>query len=167
MALSSQAFKTGTKLSWQFRQIIKKKIIIKQMFLLSNALNNCWKLSFESVANFGSNLRCQLWVIDQILQRVATAEFIQQPRQVADYSWRVRGVDIAWNAPNLYQRHVPIGIGPVCCADLRRETSQQITLLSPKSINNMMKLPIDQVTTMLWCLCILYHQAVTAGLQSA
>lgn len=87
---------------------------------------------FNSVLNFCSNLRSQLWVIDQILQWVATAEFIQQPRQVADYSRRVRGVNIAWNAPNLYQRHVPIGIGPVCCADLQRETSQQITLLSPQ-----------------------------------
>lgn len=30
-----------------------------------------------------------------------------------------------------------------------------------------MKLPIDQINTMFWCVCILYHQVVTAGLQSA
>lgn len=111
--------------------------------LLVKALNKYWKvkLSLER-----SDLRSKLWVIDQILQRVATAEFIQQPGQVADYSRWVRGVDVAWNAPNLYQRHVPIGIGPICCADLQRETSQQITLLSHQSISNTMKPPIDQIT---------------------
>lgn len=29
-----------------------------------------------------------------------------------------------------------------------------------------MKLPIDHINTMFWCLCILYHQVVTASLQS-
>lgn len=73
---------------------------------------------------FGNNLRCQLWIIDQVLERVAAAEFVQQTGQVADYSRWVRGVDIARDIPNLYQRHVPIGIGPVGCADLQRETYQ-------------------------------------------
>lgn len=129
--------------------------------------HNSWKvkLSFGTEIknnNFGSNLRRQLWVIDQVLQWVAAAEFIQQAGQVADYSWRVRGVDKAWDVPNLYQRHVPIGIGPIGCAHLQRETPPPVTLPPPRSINNTRK-----VAYVLWYLCFLYHQAVATGLQSA
>lgn len=115
---------------------------------------------------FGSNLRCQLGAIDQVLQWVAAAEFIQQPRQVADYSCWVRGVNIPWDVPNLHQRHVPIGIGPIGCADLRGEMSRPCHF-PPAHVNKEHDEDIDPIKNMLWCLCILYHQAVTAGLQGA
>lgn len=78
----------------------------------------------EGLYLFWHNLRSQLWVIDQVLQRVAAAEFIQQTGQVADYCWRVGGVDVARDVPNLYQGHVPISIEPMGGADLHTETFQ-------------------------------------------
>lgn len=72
------------------------------------------------------NSRGELRIIDQVLQWVAATEFIQQPRQVADYCRGVWGVNISWHIPNLDQGHVPVGIGPVSRADLRKETHWQI-----------------------------------------
>lgn len=62
--------------------------------------------------------RCQLRVVDQVLQRVTTAELIQQTREVADDRRRVWGVDVARNIPNLNQRRVAIGIRSIGCGDL-------------------------------------------------
>lgn len=122
----------------------------------------------HSVGNRGiyfvSDLRCQLWVIDQVLQRVAAAEFIQQTGKVADYRWRVRGVDETRDVPNLYQRDVPIGVGPVDWTDLHREIPQPCPCVFFNEWNTSRK-DIDDDKAML--LVFLYHQAVATGLQSA
>lgn len=67
---------------------------------------------------FWSNLRGQLWVIYEVLQRVAAAEFVQQTGQVADYGRWVGGVDVARDVPDLNQRHVPVSVEPMGRADL-------------------------------------------------
>lgn len=63
--------------------------------------------------------RGQLRVVDQVLQRVTAAELVQQAGQVTDDGGRIRCVDIPWYVPNLHQRKVPVGIGPLSCGDLQ------------------------------------------------
>lgn len=76
-----------------------------------------------------SHIRSQLGAVDQVLQRVAAAEFVYQTGQVADEGRRVRGVYISWHIPDLNQRHVPIGVGPIGRADLRQKKHLSSALL--------------------------------------
>lgn len=55
----------------------------------------------------------------------------------------------------------------LCWPAERNTSAVSLFAFSPKSINNTIKLPIDYIKALLLCLCILYHQAVTTGLQSA
>lgn len=100
---------------------------------------------------FCLNLRSQLWVIDEVLQWVAAAEFIQQTGQVADYGRWIGGVDVARDVPNLNQRHVPISVEPMGRADLHTETFQLVSITQQERVGS----------------GVVYHQAGAAGLQGA
>lgn len=65
--------------------------------------------------------RCQLAVVEQVFQRITTAEFIHQTWQVTDDSWRVWGVNVAWYIPHLHHRDVPISIQTLRCRNLNTE----------------------------------------------
>lgn len=86
-----------------------------------NAVSKCIT---KTVRLFGKHkcLRCQLRVVHQVLQWIAAAEFIQQSRQIADDSRRVRCVNVPWYIPNLHQWKVPICIGPLSCGHLQTHT---------------------------------------------
>lgn len=64
------------------------------------------------------DLRCQLAVVEQVLQRITTAEFKQQTWQVADDSWRVRGVNVARYVPHLNHGDVSVSIVALRCRNL-------------------------------------------------
>lgn len=81
------------------------------------------------------DLRGQLGVVDQVLQRVTATELVQQTRQVADDGGGVRGVDVAGNVANLNQGQVPVGVGSLSRGDLRRTTPVCVT--SPGTIEGL------------------------------
>ena len=67
------------------------------------------------------DLRCQLSVVDEVLQWVAAAELVQQSGQVADECGGVGGVDEARHVADLDHRHVAIGVHTWSSGDLWAE----------------------------------------------
>lgn len=58
-----------------------------------NAISECFTRTVRVVGK-EKHLRCQLCVVHQVLQWIAATELIEQSRQVADDSRRVRRVDV-------------------------------------------------------------------------
>lgn len=94
--------------------------ISKWLIILINAAQSCSGRS--RLLRQETDSRCQLAVVEQVLQRITTAEFIHQTWQVADNSWRVWGVNVTWYITHLYHGDVPIGIKALRCRNLIRET---------------------------------------------
>lgn len=74
----------------------------------------------KTLSDSVKNSRRELSIVDQVLERIATAEFVQQPRQVANNGRWIWGVDVARYVPDLHQGEVPIGVGPMCCGYLQQ-----------------------------------------------
>ena len=62
--------------------------------------------------------RCQLRVVDQVLQGVAAAELVQQAGQVADDRCGFRGVEETRDVSNLNEGSVAVGVGSQGRGDL-------------------------------------------------
>ena len=62
--------------------------------------------------------RRHLGVVDQVLERVAAAELVQQAGQVADDRGGFRGVQEARDIPDLNEGSVAVGVRSINCGDL-------------------------------------------------
>lgn len=103
---------------WLFSQ----QTICKALIILINAAQFFDKNSHRSRSlRQKTDLRCQLAVVEQVLQWITTTEFIHQTWQVADNSWRIWGVNVARYITHLYHGDVPIGIKALRCRNLIRE----------------------------------------------
>lgn len=89
-------------------------------------LNSCRTIK-EVVTSEITDSRCQLAVVEQVLQRITTAEFILQTWQVTDDSRRVWGVNVARYIPHLHHRDVPISIETLSCRNLNTDRLKYVT----------------------------------------
>ena len=66
-----------------------------------------------------NDLRGELCIVNQVLQRVATAELVKQTGQVADNGGRIWRIDVPWHIPYLHQWQVPIRVRSLAGGDLQ------------------------------------------------